>query len=138
MNRIDKVVVFRSLRQEQLRRILDLELGQVQRRIYEGAGEPFHIIVTERAAEFLLAEGVDHRYGARHLKRVIEQSVVTPLANLAATRQVRLGQVVVIDFEGEERELAFYRDDSETVQAAAALDQARAWQTDKTHNQRAA
>jgi ATP-dependent Clp protease ATP-binding subunit ClpB len=57
MNRIDKVVVFRSLRQEQLRRVLDLELQQVQRRIDEGAGEPFRMMVTERVAEFLLVEG---------------------------------------------------------------------------------
>jgi ATP-dependent Clp protease ATP-binding subunit ClpB len=101
MNRIDKVVVFRSLRQEQLRRVLDLELQEVQRRIDEGAGEPFRIIVTERAAEFLLVEGMDCRYGARHLKRAIERFVVTPLANLAATRQVRLGQVAVSWFSIE-------------------------------------
>src|SRR4029453_2658567 len=138
MNRIDEVVVFRSLRQEQLRRVLDLELQQVQRRIDECAGEPFRMIVTERAAEFLLVEGMDCRYGARHLKRAIERFVVTPLANLAATKQVRLGQVAVIDFEGEERELVFYRDDSKAAQAVAALDLARAQQAGGQHNQRAA
>jgi ATP-dependent Clp protease ATP-binding subunit ClpA len=138
MNRIDKVVVFRSLRKEQLRRVLDLELQQVQRRIDEGGGEPFRMIVTERAAEFLLVEGVDCRYGARHLKRAIERFVVTPLANLAATKQVRLGEVVVINFEGDERELVFYRHDSEATQAAAALDLPRARQAGGQHNQRAA
>ena len=138
INRIDKVVVFRSLRQEQLRRVLDLELQQVQRRIDECAAQPFRMIVTERAAEFLLVEGMDCRYGARHLKRAIERFVVTPLANLAATRQVRLGEVAVIDFEGEQRELVFYRDDSEAAQAATALDRARARQAGGQHNQRAA
>jgi len=139
MNRIDKLVVFRSLRHEQLRRVLDLELKQVQRRIDEGADEPFGIIVSETAAQFLLAEGVDYRYGARHLKRAIERFVVMPLANLAATRQVRLGQVVVIDFEGQEkRGLAFYRDDSEAAQAVAALDLALARQLEGQHNQLAA
>jgi ATP-dependent Clp protease ATP-binding subunit ClpB len=138
MNRIDKVIVFRSLRHEQLRRVLDLELQQVQQRIDEGAGEPFNIIVTETAAEFLLAEGVDYRYGARHLKRAIERFVVTPLANLAATKQLRLGEVAVIDFEGEERELVFYRDDSETAFATASLDRVHAWQTGEQHNDRAA
>jgi ATP-dependent Clp protease ATP-binding subunit ClpA len=77
MNRIDKVVVFRSLLHEQLRRVLDLELKQVQRRIDEGAS-PLGISVTETAAQFLLAEGVDYRYGARHLKRAIERFVVMP------------------------------------------------------------
>jgi ATP-dependent Clp protease ATP-binding subunit ClpA len=138
MNRIDNVVVFRSLRQEQLRRVLDLELQQVQRRIDDGAGERFRITVTERAAEFLLVEGMDCRYGARHLKRAIERFVVTPLANLAATRQVRLGEVAVIDFEAEERELVFYRDDSEAAQATAALDLAVAQQAGGQQNQRAA
>ena len=138
MNRIDKVVVFRSLRQEQLRRVLDLELQQVQRRIDEGTGEPFRMIVTERAAEFLLVEGMDCRYGARHLKRAIERFVVTPLANLAATKQVRLGEIAVIDFEGEERELVFYRDDSEAAQAVAALDLVRARQAGGQDNRRAA
>jgi len=138
MNRIDKVVVFRSLRHEQLRRVLDLELQQVQRRIDECAAEPFRMIVTERAVEFLLVEGMDCRYGARHLKRAIERFVVTPLANLAATKQVRLGEVVVINFEGDERELVFYRDDSEATHAVAALDLARARQAGGQHNQRAA
>jgi ATP-dependent Clp protease ATP-binding subunit ClpB len=132
------VVVFSSLRQEQLRQVLDLELQQVQQRIDEGAGEPFCIIVTKTAKEFLLAEGVDYRYGARHLKRAIERFVVTPLANVAATRQVRVGQVVVIDFEEGESELAFYRDDSKAAQAVAALDLPRAQQAGGQHNQRAA
>ena len=138
MNRIDKVVVFRSLRQEQLRRVLDLELQEVQRRIDEGAGEPFRMVVTEKAAEFLLVEGMDCRYGARHLKRAIERFVVTPLANLAATRQVRLGEVAVIDFDGEERELVFYRDDSEAAQAVAAAGLARALPASGKQNQLAA
>jgi len=138
MNRIDKVVVFRSLRKDQLRRVLDLELQQVQRRIDEGTGEPFRMIVTESAAEFLLVEGMDCRYGARHLKRAIERFVVTPLANLAATKQVRLGEVAVVDFAAEERELVFYRDDSEAAQAVAALDLAHARQAVGQHNQRAA
>ena len=121
MNRIDKVVVFRSLAHEQLRRILDLELQQVQRRVDEGLSTPFRIIVTELAAEFLLKEGVDTRYGARHLKRSLERFVVMPLANLAATRQVGFGEVVLIDFEEAEGELVFYRVDSETAPSALEM-----------------
>ncbi|MFY9553508.1 MAG: hypothetical protein WAV47_02190, partial [Blastocatellia bacterium] len=71
-------------------------------------------------------------------KRAIERFVVTPLANLAATKQVRLGQLAVIDFEEEEKELVFYRDDSEAAQAIAALDLARARQAGGQHHQRAA
>src|SRR4029079_19182568 len=96
MNRIDKVVVFRSLKHAELCRILYLELLAVQRRVDESAGERFTISLTEGAREFLLSEGIEYRYGARHLKRAIERFVVNPLANLSATGQVHLGDVVLI------------------------------------------
>src|SRR6185503_11156523 len=121
MNRIDKVVVFRGLRHEELRRIVDLELSAVQQRIDEGATERFTITATPAAREFLLAEGTDYRYGARHLKRAIERFVVHPLANLSATRQVRLGDVVILDVDRSGKKLACFRDDGETSLAAAAL-----------------
>ncbi|MBI3651206.1 MAG: ATP-dependent Clp protease ATP-binding subunit [Acidobacteria bacterium] len=122
MNRIDKVVVFRSLKHEQLRQILDLELRAVQRRIDEGMGERFIFKATDATKEFLLNEGVDLRYGARHLKRAIERFVVNALANLAATRQVRLGDVVWIDLNEESGKLEFYRDEAEFSIAAATMD----------------
>lgn len=122
MNRIDKVVVFRSLKHEQLRQILDLELRSVQRRIDEGAGERFYFTVTDPAKEFLLSEGIEYRYGARHLKRSVERFVVNPLANLSATNQVRLGDVVVVDINDETQKLMFYRDEAEASRAAAAMD----------------
>jgi ATP-dependent Clp protease ATP-binding subunit ClpB len=126
MNRIDKVVVFRSLKHDELRSILDLELYGVQQRINEGAGERFYFTATEPAKEFLLSEGIELRYGARHLKRAIERFVVNPLANLSATGQVRLGDVVVVDLNDEAGKLTFYRDESETARAVAAVDALRA------------
>ena len=121
MNRVDKVVVFRGLRQAELRRIVELELATVQQRIDEGATERFTVTTTTAAREFLLAEGTDYRYGARHLKRAIERFVVHPLANLSATRQLRLGDVVVLDLDPSVKKLACFRDDGETSLAAAAL-----------------
>ena len=122
MNRIDKTVVFRSLKYQELCLILDLELNGVQRRVDEGAGERFTISLTESAREFLLSEGIEYRYGARHLKRAIERFLVNPLANLSATGQVRIGDVVVVDINEETQKLAFYRDDSDSVRAAAAME----------------
>ena len=122
MNRIDKIVVFRSLKHPELCKILDLELTGVQRRIDEGSGEHFTISVTEAAREFLLSEGIEYRYGARHLKRAIERFLVSPIANLSATGQVKMGSVVVVDINQETQKLAFYRDDSEPAQAAAAME----------------
>lgn len=121
MNRVDKVVVFRGLRKEELRRIVELELAGVQQRIDEGATETFTLTTTPAAREFLLAEGTDYRYGARHLKRAIERFVVHPLANLSATRQLRLGDIVVLDIDPSGEKLACFRDDGESSVAAAAL-----------------
>jgi ATP-dependent Clp protease ATP-binding subunit ClpA len=121
MNRIDKIVVFRSLKHPELCQILDLELSGVQRRVDESAGERFTISLTESARAFLLSEGIEYRYGARHLKRAIERFLVNPLANLSATGQVRIGDVVVVDINEETQKLAFYRDDSDSARAAAAM-----------------
>lgn len=98
MNRIDKVVVFKTLRHEHLEKILEIELGLVQQRILQATGNnQFVFNCTPRVKELLLLEGTDPKYGARHLKRAIEKNIVFPLANLVATAQVRLGDFVRID-----------------------------------------
>jgi len=110
MNRLDKVVVFHPLRREQLEEVLDIELGQVQQRVLETAKGQFLFRVTSAGREFLLTEGTDQRYGARHLKRAIERHVVYPLANLLATEQVHLGDLVCIDWDRENSRLTFVRE----------------------------
>jgi len=107
MNRLDKVVVFRSLTGEALRQIIELELMSVQRRILSTGNCNFAINCTDVAKEFLLAEGFDRRYGARPLKRAIERHLILPLSNLIATRQVASGEVVCVDVDDETRELCF-------------------------------
>jgi ATP-dependent Clp protease ATP-binding subunit ClpB len=125
MNRIDKVVVFRSLRHSELRQVLDVELRALQRRINAGAAEEFTFTLTDQAKEFVLSEGIDYRYGARHLKRAIDRLLVYPLSSLSATKQVRLGDAVAIDVNRQTQTLAFFRDRSEVSLAAAALESAR-------------
>jgi hypothetical protein len=66
--------------------------------------------VTSAAREFLLREGTDMKYGARHLKRAIERYVVYPLASLLATEQVSLGDVISIDWDGHELGLSFLKE----------------------------
>lgn len=107
MNRIDKVVVFRSLKEHHLRQILDIELKQVQDRITESAGTKFIFDCSEKAKEFLLKEGIDLKYGARHLKRAIERFLVYPLSNLVATGQVETGDLVNVDFDDDADRLTF-------------------------------
>lgn len=107
MNRIDKVVVFRSLKEHHLRQILEIELQQVQNRITLGAGTKFVFYCTDAAKDFLLKEGIDYKYGARHLKRAIERFLVYPLSNLVATEQIDEGDIVVVDFNDERGKLFF-------------------------------
>src|ERR1700726_1701262 len=110
MNRLDKVVVFHPLKKEQLEEVLEIELEQVQKRVLQTAKGQFLFCVTGAGREFLLQEGTDQRYGARHLKRSIERHVVYPLANLLATDQVQLGDLVCIDRNNEENGLTFVRE----------------------------
>jgi len=110
MNRLDKVVVFHPLHKKQLEQVLDIELSMVQQRVLETAKGQFLFRVTEDGRDFLLQEGTDQRYGARHLKRAIERHVVYPMANLLATEQVHSGDMICIDWERKEDHLTFVRE----------------------------
>ncbi|MGB7585168.1 MAG: AAA family ATPase, partial [Terriglobales bacterium] len=102
MNRIDKVVVFKTLRSDHLQQILEIELGMVQQRVLmASAANQFVFNCTSKVKSFLLQEGTDPKYGARHLKRAIERHLVFPLANLVATGQVKLGDFVRVDMNGD-------------------------------------
>jgi ATP-dependent Clp protease ATP-binding subunit ClpA len=111
MNRIDRTVVFRSLGTEELRGILSIELKAVQDRILSTAcSSAFVLTVTESARDFLLREGTDLKYGARHLKRAIDRYLVHPLSNLIATEQVSGGDILRIDFDDAQAQLTFLKD----------------------------
>jgi ATP-dependent Clp protease ATP-binding subunit ClpB len=110
MNRLDKIVVFQPLQRDQLEKVLDIELGMVQQRVLETAKGQFLFRVTDAGRDYLLTEGTDQRYGARHLKRAIERNIVYPLANLLATEQVHLGDLVCIDWNKERDRLTFVRE----------------------------
>lgn len=115
MNRIDKVVVFRSLGAEELSRILTIELNQVQQRIFNstGATTPFVFNLTEGARSFLLHEGTDMKYGARHLKRAIERALVHPMSNLIASGQVMGGDLLLVDYDVDLDCLTFVKEAEE-------------------------
>ena len=110
MNRQDKIVVFHPLQREELDEVLDIELRDVQKRVLDAATRTFLFRITEEGRAFLLQEGTDQRYGARHLKRAIERYVVYPIARLLATAQVQQGDALVIDHHLGEEGLVFLRD----------------------------
>ena len=107
MNRIDKVVVFRSLKEHHLRAILDLELQAVQDRIMLSAGTKFVFQCSSEAKDMLLDQGIDYKYGARHLKRAVERFLVYPLSNLVATGQIGLGDLVFVGLNAATKRLVF-------------------------------
>lgn len=115
MNRIDKVVVFRSLKEHHLRQILAIELNQVQNRITDSAGTKFVFECSESAKEFLLKEGIDLKYGARHLKRAIERFLVYPLSNLVATDQLSTGDFVFVDYNEQDDKLVFSKQSGKMI-----------------------
>lgn len=71
------------------------------------AGTKFVFQCSDEAKDMLLKEGIDFKYGARHLKRSIERFLVYPLSNLVATEQVGLGDLVYIDLNEGSKKLVF-------------------------------
>jgi ATP-dependent Clp protease ATP-binding subunit ClpA len=119
-NRLDRIVVFKALGNEELNRILDIELELVQQRVQAAVAKPFFTNVTGSARKVLLTEGIDLRYGARPLKRAIERLLVQPLSNLMATGQIQCNDRIQVTHRGESPSLTFFRETD-------------AWQTWKTH-----
>jgi ATP-dependent Clp protease ATP-binding subunit ClpA len=111
MNRIDKVVVFKPLCRTALRRILALELTILQQRIFNSStATRFVFSLTEAAKDYLLREGTDMKYGARHLKRVIDRALVHPISNLIASEQVHGGDLIKVEFDPEGNEMIFAKE----------------------------
>ena len=111
MNRIDKTVVFHPLGAQELRQILSIELNTVQQRVFNAANAaPFVFTLSDEAKDFLLREGTDVKYGARHLKRAVDRHLVHPLSNLIATAQVQGGDLLRVEFDEATSALTFFKD----------------------------
>src|SRR5260370_12490235 len=81
MNRLDKIVMFHPLNREQLAEVLEIELGQVRKRVLETLNGQFVFRVTDPGSEFLLPEATDQRNGARTCKPALQHQAAFPLAN---------------------------------------------------------
>ena len=121
INRIDKTIVFRVLGEAELRRVLTIELEILQRRIWHSSPSiPFVLSVTDSARDHLLRQGTDAKYGARHLKRAIDQSLVHPLSNLIATGQVCGGDLIRVDYDATGGRITFFKDEENMPSSAIA------------------
>jgi ATP-dependent Clp protease ATP-binding subunit ClpB len=102
LNRIDKMVVFHSLTEEDVEHILEIELGRLQQRVLQATSNiQFVFTVNPEAKKVLLTEGYSRAYGARELNRVIETRIARPLSRLLSSKQLKLGDFVRIGYDGE-------------------------------------
>ena len=108
MNRLDEIVTFRPLGPEQLQKIFDIELNLVQQQILmSGTDRAFAFTLSDQAKSFVLEEGTDIRYGARHLKRTIARLLVRPISNLVSSQQVHAGDWILVEFDENVHRLRF-------------------------------
>jgi ATP-dependent Clp protease ATP-binding subunit ClpB len=94
LNRIDEVIVFHMLSREHLRRIVDIQLSQLAKRL---AGRSINIEVTAKAKDLIMEEGFDPVFGARPLRRTIQQRIENPLAQELLAGKFGEGDAVKID-----------------------------------------
>jgi ATP-dependent Clp protease ATP-binding subunit ClpC len=94
LNRLDEIIVFHELTEEQLRSIVDLMITDLESRLAE---RQLGIELTEKAKSWLAKEGYDPVYGARPLRRVIERYVENPLSSQVLRGELQEGDIVKVD-----------------------------------------
>ncbi|MFN7767833.1 MAG: ATP-dependent chaperone ClpB, partial [Planctomycetaceae bacterium] len=99
LNRIDETIVFHPLGREELHKIVDLQLSRLKRQLQENK---FDLEVTAAAKDLLTQEGYDPIYGARPLKRTIQQRLQNTLANAILSDEFPEGSTIVVDVDGGE------------------------------------
>ena len=94
LNRIDEVIVFKPLGREEIREIVDLQMKQLNNQL---ADNGFTLEITDAAKDLLASEGYDQKYGARPLKRVIQQRLQNSLANEILAGNFAEGSTIQVD-----------------------------------------
>jgi len=97
LNRVDEIVVFHSLSREQLKQIVDIQLGRLRQRLAE---RKIHLELTPAALEHFASAGYDPVYGARPLKRLLQKEIETTLGRKILAGEVPDGSRVVVDYDG--------------------------------------
>ncbi len=104
LNRVDEIIVFHALTEENLKRIVDIQLGRLRARLAE---RHITIELTDAARTHLVRTGYDPTYGARPLKRALQKEIETPLARLVLKGEVRDNRNVLVDYDAGRGELTF-------------------------------
>ncbi|HEY7088267.1 MAG TPA: ATP-dependent chaperone ClpB, partial [Tepidisphaeraceae bacterium] len=104
LNRIDETIIFHPLKKEQLTRIVDIQLGNLRKRL---TSRDIKLQVSEEAERLLAEEGYDPVYGARPLKRVIQQRIENPLAGKILSGEFGEGDAVNVDVDRKKHDFMF-------------------------------
>jgi len=104
LNRIDEVIIFSPLTREQMLKIVDLQMKEVEMRLQEHG---ISVQLTEKAREWLANEGYDSNLGARPLKRTLQKYIESPLSVSILARDFESGNKVLIDLDENKKEIKF-------------------------------
>ena len=104
LNRIDETILFHPLGKEQLARIVDVQLRYLRMRL---ASRNLHLVIDEEAEKLLAEEGYDPTYGARPLKRVIQQRIENPLAQKILSGDFGEGDTIHVTVDPSKHDFRF-------------------------------
>jgi ATP-dependent Clp protease ATP-binding subunit ClpB len=118
LNRLDEIIVFHALNEEQLKQIVEIQLTQLRERLEE---RHIRLELSDEARTHLVRVGYDPNYGARPLRRAIQREIETRLAKMLLSGEVRDGQTIWVDADPDSGELTLRAETTQPLETAAAL-----------------
>ena len=99
LNRVDEIIVFKSLLMDEVKQIVHIQFGYIRKRLQE---QDMDAKLTDKAAEYIAHKGYDPIFGARPIKRVLEMEVAQKLAAMILTEELKEGDVATVDVKNGE------------------------------------
>ena len=122
LNRLDEILVFHPLRASQLRQVVAVEIERLESRLKRATGSEINLRLSDQAVDFLLERGTDSRYGARHLKRVLEKYLVFPFSSFIDTQQIGSAGTLNVGLDRLKEKLTFCKQSiSSSLKIAASM-----------------
>ncbi len=98
LNRVDDIMIFDILSKESIRKIVEIQVSEIVKRLSE---KHIELVIAPAVYEYLAKEGYNPQYGARPLRRLIQNKILTPVANLLISQEVAKGGRVTVDLRGD-------------------------------------
>src|SRR5215813_14186737 len=110
LNRLDEILVFHSFSASHLRQVLAVEIERIESRLKRATSSEINLRLSDQALNFLLERGTDGRYGARHLKRVLEKYLAFPFSSLIETQQMGSAGTLNVGLDRSKQKLTFCKE----------------------------